>query len=114
MLRKCFIIYLNIIGNHIALSNNNPAYFRHITLLTCFCGYTYHTYDIISIIEELDKRKLKEQKELYQNYMKFYFFRSVIFNSSYSFSFKTFFNEFILSNKSVQYFFSLTFILFDL
>ena len=66
---KCFIIYLNIIGNHIALSNNNPAYFRHITLLTCFCGFIYNTQNILYMIKEMEKRELNYQKGVYQNYL---------------------------------------------
>ena len=67
--KQCFLNYMKFLKHFFAFKEENDI-IKYLHILTCFCGYTYHTYDIISIIEELDKRKLKEQKELYQNYIK--------------------------------------------
>ena len=69
--QKCFLNYVEIMKSYITL-NDNPSrndYVKHINFLNCFCGYQYHSLDVLYMIKETDKNKLKEQKEMYQNYL---------------------------------------------
>jgi hypothetical protein len=69
--QKCFLGYVEVMKRYITL-NENPIrndYVKHINFLNCFCGYQYHSVDILYMIEQTDKNKLKEQKEMYQNYL---------------------------------------------
>ena len=69
--QKCFLSYTNMMKKLIILkdSSNNEESTKRLNFLNCFCGYTYHTLDILEMVQETDKRNLKEQKEMYQNYI---------------------------------------------
>ena len=70
--KKCFLGYIEVMKAYIAL-NENPArndYVKYIYYLNCFCGYSYHSLDVLYMIQEMDRRKLKEQKEMYQDYIR--------------------------------------------
>ena len=49
---------------------NNENYAKYINFIKCFCGFTYHSLDVLELIQEMEKRKLDEEKELYQEYIK--------------------------------------------
>ena len=67
--KKCFLNYMKMLKFYFSFDEKfHHSKYSH--LLTCFCGFTYHTFDIIYMIEELDKRNLKEEKESYQYYIK--------------------------------------------
>ena len=65
---NCFLRYLKKIGAHITLKDIK-AYFKHIALLSCFCGFIYNTQNILYMIKRLEARDLEEEKEVYQNYL---------------------------------------------
>ena len=65
---NCFLRYLKKIGAHITLKDVK-VYFKHIALLSCFCGFIYNTQNILYMIKRLEARDLDEEKEVYQNYL---------------------------------------------
>ena len=69
--KNCFSNYIKMMKSYITL-NDNPykrKYVKHINFLNCFCGFRYHTLNVLEMIKEMDKRKLDEEKELYQDYI---------------------------------------------
>ena len=70
--QQCFFQYVEALKKYLNLyaPNVQYVYVKVVHFLQCFCGFFYHTYDIFYMIEELEKRKLKEQKEVYQDYIK--------------------------------------------
>ena len=64
--------FIQIIKKRMELLMNNPVYFKYINLLTCFCGFVYNTKNILYMIKELEKKELYEEKEIYQNYLSYF------------------------------------------
>jgi len=68
--QKCFLEYFNVIKNYIKLETEcNLSYYRYINFLNCFCGFLYNTQDVIYMVNEMEKKGLKEQKQIYQDYI---------------------------------------------
>ena len=69
---KCFLDYIERMKGFITLDENpeRQEYVKHINFLSCFCGYTYHSLDILNMIQEMDKRKLNNIKEMYQIFIR--------------------------------------------
>ena len=74
--QNCFSEYIKTLKYYIIADKKKDddeeedVYLKRFSLLRCFCGFIYHTFDIINMIQEMDKRKLKVEKELYQDYLK--------------------------------------------
>ena len=70
--QKCFFDYVETLKRILNLYNRNTQYLyvKVVNFLECFCGYFYHSFDVFYMIDELGKRKLKKQKEFYQDYIK--------------------------------------------
>ena len=70
--QKCFFNYIEKMKAIITLDENpeNQEYIKHINFLNCFCGYTYHSLDILNMIQEMDKRNLNNIKEMYQDFIR--------------------------------------------
>ena len=70
--QKCFLDYIKTIKSFITLDDkpDRQDYVKHINFLNCFCGYAYHSLDILNMIQEMDKRQLKDQKEMYQDFIR--------------------------------------------
>ena len=69
--QKCFLSYTNRMQQVIILEDrpDGEESTKHLNFLNCYCGYIYHTLDVLEMIQITDKRNLKEQKEMYQNYI---------------------------------------------
>ena len=68
--KECFLGYFNVIKEHIKLDKEcNRTFVCYLNLLTCFCGFIYNTQNTLYMIEEMEKRNLKEQKIIYQEYI---------------------------------------------
>ena len=68
--KKCFIEYFNVIKNHIKLETEcNLSYYRYLNVLNCYCGFQYNTKNVIFMINEMEKKDMKEQKKIYQEYI---------------------------------------------
>ena len=68
--KKCFIQYFNVIKNHIKLETEcNLSYYRYLNVLNCYCGFQYNTKNVIFMINEMEKKDMKEQKKIYQEYI---------------------------------------------
>ena len=69
--QKCFLDYTNMMQQVIILEDrkNDEESTKHLNFLSCFCGYIYHTLDLLEMVQITDKRNLKEQQEMYQNYI---------------------------------------------
>ena len=68
--KKCFIEYFNVIKNHIKLETEcNLSYYRYLNVLNCYCGFQYITKNVIFMINEMEKKDMKEQKKIYQEYI---------------------------------------------
>ena len=70
--QKCFFNYIEILKQILGVYDKPEQfiYEKYIHCLECFCGYFYHTNDVIYMIKELEKRKLEDQKKIYQDYIK--------------------------------------------
>jgi hypothetical protein len=70
--KNCFLNYIKMMKRYITLNDNpnNENYAKYINFIKCFCGFTYHSLDVLEMIQEMEKRKLDEEKELYQEYIK--------------------------------------------
>ena len=70
--QKCFLGYIKTMKDLLTLDDNPEyqEYVKHINFLNCFCGYTYHSLDILYMIQEMDKKKLNDQKEMYQDFIR--------------------------------------------
>ena len=67
---ECFLDYFNVMKKHIELVQNiNQAYVSYLNFLTCFCGFIYNTQDVLFMMDEMEKKNLKEQKLIYQEYI---------------------------------------------
>ena len=64
----CFIRYVKYIESNFSLVNN-PLYFKHLNLFSCFCGFVYNTKNLLYLIKETEKRKLHEQNEVFKKYL---------------------------------------------
>jgi len=62
-----FFFFFFIIKKYFFLKLKD-IYVKYINCLECFCGYFYHTQDVLYMINELEKRKLEDQKKVYQVY----------------------------------------------
>ena len=71
--QSCFFNYVEILKQILNLYEKTEpyVYVKYINYLECFCGYFYHTNDVLYMINELEKRKLEEQKKVYQDYIKY-------------------------------------------
>jgi hypothetical protein len=71
--QSCFFNYVEILKQILNLYEKTEpyVYVKYINYLECFCGYFYHTNDVFYMINELEKRKLEEQKKVYQDYIKY-------------------------------------------
>ena len=71
--QKCFFNYVEILKQILNLYDKTEQYIyvKYINCLECFCGYFYHTQDVLYMINELEKRKLEDQKKVYQDYIKY-------------------------------------------
>ena len=71
--QSCFFNYVEILKQILNLYDKTEpfVYVKYINYLECFCGYFYHTNDVLYMINELEKRKLEEQKKVYQDYIKY-------------------------------------------
>ena len=68
--KKCFIQYFHVIKNHIKLETEcNLSYYRYLNVLNCYCGFQYNTKNVIFMINEMEKKDMKEQKKIYQEYI---------------------------------------------
>ena len=69
--QKCFMEYTTMISQNIIVESQkmNSRYSKYVNMLQCFCGFLYHSLDFLLIIQELEKRNLKDQKKMYQNYI---------------------------------------------
>ena len=69
--QQCFFEYVYLLKKILIKEGEDISYtyVKYVYSLSCFCGFQYHTFDILNMIQELDKRKLKDQKEMYQNYL---------------------------------------------
>ena len=68
--KKCFIQYFHVIKNHIKLETEcNLSYYRYLNVLNCYCGFQYITKNVIVMINEMEKKDMKEQKKIYQEYI---------------------------------------------
>ena len=70
--QECFLGYIKVMKDLLTLDDNPEyqEYVKHINFLNCFCGYTYHSLDILYMIQEMDKKKLNDQKEMYQDFIR--------------------------------------------
>ena len=71
---KCFINYIEHIKRYVTLKSyesDHPEfyYLNHLEYLECFCGFFYHTNDVIYMINEMEQKKLKDIKKFYQTYI---------------------------------------------
>ena len=66
---NCFRKYIEKIGRHITLSDIITVFYRHIKLLSCYCGFIYNTQNVLYMIKEMEKKGLNDAKEVYQNYI---------------------------------------------
>ena len=71
--QNCFFNYVEILKKLLNLYDKTEQYIyvKYINCLECFCGYFYHTQDVLYMINELEKRKLEDQKKVYQDYIKY-------------------------------------------
>ena len=67
---ESFLGYFNVIEKHISIDRKaNNKYIRYLNFLTCFCGFTYNSQDVLYMINELEKNNMKQQKLIYQKYI---------------------------------------------
>ena len=67
---KCFLGYFDVIEKHITIDRMaDNKYNRYLNFLTCFCGFTYNSQDVLYMINELEKNNMKQQKLIYQKYI---------------------------------------------
>ena len=64
----CFIRYVKYIESNFSLVNN-PLYFKHLNLFSCFCGFVYNTKNLLYLIKATESRKLLVQKEVFKRYL---------------------------------------------
>ena len=69
--KECFVKYCKKISKKMQLyeSQNHDIFFSS---LNCFCGFSYDLNAINYMIKELEKRKLSDQAEMYQEFIKLY------------------------------------------
>ena len=65
----CFKKYIEKLKEYISLKYDCPVFFNHLNLFSCYCGFVYDTKNILAMIKETEKKKLYEQKEVYQKYL---------------------------------------------
>ena len=67
---QCLEKYIEYIGKYITLRPcENPTYLKRLDFLECFCGFFYHTNDVIYMITIMDSRNYQFYKEFYQDYI---------------------------------------------
>ena len=67
---KCFIGYLDVMEKHIKIDKKSDnKYFRYLNFLSCFCGFIYNSQNVLYMINELEKKNMKTQKIIYQDYI---------------------------------------------
>ena len=70
--KECFDKYIKIIEKGLDLFLEKRSETIGFTTLDCHCGYNYNLNSIFYMIKKMEDLNLKEQKEIYQTYIKRY------------------------------------------
>ena len=69
--KDCFENYYSLIGKNIEI-NQNELITVGFNSLNCPCGYNYILESFVYMIDEMEKKKLKDYMEKYQEFIKMY------------------------------------------
>ena len=97
---RCFIRYCQFIILHIALKEQKyTSNYKYLNLLSCFCGFTYNTQNVLYMIKETAKRNLTSEKTMYMDYIdNFWNWRCCMCKNNFT-STKTFYKFTFLCEK---------------